>query len=351
MSKDLEKLKNRFCEKPFRDLIFYPAPKYELRLCCWVFKEIGSFSENTNILEVWNSEFAQKVRASILDGTFEHCWDHCRHIGNDDLPKIDEIKDPDLLDIIQNKKTVLDYGPKSIQLNNDLSCNLSCPSCRTDKIMNVSGPDYKMNLAITHQVLDLCLEDLEFLFITGSGDPFASKIYRELLAKIDGAKHRNLKIRLFTNGVMFTKEVWDSLQNIQNNIDMIIVSLDAATEKTYQVVRRGGQFNTVIENLKMISQLNENRRFHHVEMAFVVQDTNFREMKQFVELGLEIGNCDIMFQRIWNWGTFSDSEFKKKTIFEKDHPNYLEFREILKDPIFKRPEVNLTNLNEFLDKA
>jgi len=351
MTKDLTKLKGRFCDKPFRDLIFYSAPNYEMRLCCWVFKEIGDFKSNENILETWNSPFAQEVRKSILEGKFEHCWDHCRHIGNDDLPKIEEITEPYLLDIIENKKTVLDYGPKSIQLNNDLSCNLSCPSCRTEKIMNVSGPDYLINSKITHQVLDMCLLDLEYLFITGSGDPFASKIYRDLLQKIDGSSFPKLKIRLFTNGVMFTEEAWKSLHLIHDNIDMVIVSLDAATEETYQKVRRGGHFLTVIDNLKMLSKLNQNRRFHHFEIAFVVQDTNFREMKKFVELGLEIGNCDIMFQRIWNWGTFSESEFLNKAIYEPTHPNYLEFIEILKDPIFKRPEVNLTNLNEFLNKV
>ena len=42
--------------------------------------------------------------------------------------------------------------------------------------------------------------------VTGSGDPFASIIYREMLTELNGKDFPNLKVNLNTNGVMFTHQ-------------------------------------------------------------------------------------------------------------------------------------------------
>jgi hypothetical protein len=50
--------------------------------------------------------------------------------------------------------------------------------------------------------------------VTGSGDPFGSKIFRDLLFGIDGSKYPNVKINLQTNGVMFTPKYWKNMKKI-----------------------------------------------------------------------------------------------------------------------------------------
>ena len=84
------------------------------------------------------------------------------------------------------------------------------------------------------------------LSITGSGDPFASRVYRDLLHSLDGRDFPNLEIALQTNGVLLTPRNWERMKRVHGNISSIIISFDAASEATYNVTRRGGHWPTRI---------------------------------------------------------------------------------------------------------
>ena len=59
---------------------------------------------------------------------------------------------------------------------------------------------------------------------------------------MDGAKFPNVLFNLQTNGVLFDEKTWDKMSKIQKNINTVIVSVDASTEKTYNITRRGGHW-------------------------------------------------------------------------------------------------------------
>ena len=39
-------------------------------------------------------------------------------------------------------------------------------------------------------------------------------------------------------------------KKIHNNIEILVISIDAATEKTYNIVRRGGNWKLLLKNLR-----------------------------------------------------------------------------------------------------
>ena len=61
------------------------------------------------------------------------------------------------------------------------------------------------------------------------------------------------------------------------------VSVDAARQDTYEVVRRGGSFDRLCRNLDFLGGLRAERRIDLLRLDFVVQALNFREMPEFVE--------------------------------------------------------------------
>lgn len=162
---------------------------------------------------------------------------------------------------------------------------------------------------------------ITMLYLSGSADPFASKSIRKFLLNLDLKKFPNLNhIHLHTNGLLFTEEIWNRLKHLHPLIKTVEISIDAATKETYEVIRRGGTWETLLKNLEFISTLQLN----DIRTSFVVQDTNYLEMSSFYELMMSIFNkkVDVYFNKITNWGTYTEGEFKIKQIWSETHPEF-----------------------------
>ena len=125
-----------FCSQPFTryEILGGGGDRGEVFSCCqsWITKSLGNMSERP-VADVWNSRAAQKIRRSILDGSFKYCRrDVCPYLQRIDGPvqRIEDVKDERLLEIIQKELTIVPFGPSDIICCFDQSCNLSCPSCR-----------------------------------------------------------------------------------------------------------------------------------------------------------------------------------------------------------------------------
>lgn len=341
--KDLSK---RFCSKPF--VFFEVVPNGDAFCCCtgWLPKPLGNL-HNNDVMAVWNSEAAREIRTSILDGSFRYCRQKvCPEIGNGTLPYKEDVSDPDLKEIIEKGTTILTKKPKEFNLAYDRTCNLSCPSCRTEQIV-IKGEEYAEKQQLQDRILATGLEDAEKLIVTGSGDPFASKLYRDLLADLDADKHPNLWVHLMTNGQLFTPLAWEKWKKSQKVIKTASISMDAASEETYRIVRRGGTFQNLLVNLEFVASLRRKGDLSGVQVDFVVQQANYREMKAYVELAKHFSFDSAGFSRITNWGTFTAKEFSLQAVHDPAHPEHSQFLEILKDSIFDDPIVDLGNLTEF----
>ena len=154
----------------------------------------------------------------------------------------------------------------------------------------------------------------------------------------------NLKsIHLHTNGQLFTKKNWNMLKSIRHVVKSVEISIDACSEKTYSLNRRGGNYKRLLENLKFISSLKDKRDIRYVRISFVVQNNNYLEMLSFAKLGNKFKFDDIYFSKLLNWGTFTDSEYKKRAIHIPTHPNHKHLIEELKK-VKEVPKTNIGNL-------
>src|SRR6185503_6876369 len=139
--------------------------------------------------------------------SFSHCnHEVCPDIQAGTLPtRAKASRDPRLREIIDGNKTVLEGIPRFINFSNDKSCNLSCPSCRTERIQFNEGPGYEVRKRLHDRLVAAFLTkptDQPFtLSVTGSGDPFASRVFREFLFELDGSRFPNMQVNLQTNGV------------------------------------------------------------------------------------------------------------------------------------------------------
>ena len=349
-------LADRFCKRPFES--FELQENGSVYLCCptWLRTRAGNLHAES-AAEIWNSPAAEAVRAGIHDGSFRHC-NHafCPDIQAGTLPlRRDVAKEPRWRDIVRERTTAMPGQPAFVNLSNDKSCNLACPSCRTGRIQFNDGPAYEARLALQRKLEAAFFAEpteQEFLVsVTGSGDPFASRIFRDFLFRLDAAKFPGLSINLQTNGTLFTEKTWNNIARLHGHVGSVLVSLDAASEATYAVVRRGGDWGQLMANLDFLAGLRRGRLIRELILYFVVQRANFHEMPDFARLGKRLGADRITFQRAVNWGTWSRTEYDDQAVWDERHPQHAAFARIMAEPILTDPAVFLGNLARERPKA
>lgn len=307
-------LKQYVCIVPFQYLEIHHMGVYG---CCpeWLPTKL---SDVKDLSTVWKSDTLKDVQNSILDGTYSHCsTKHCPVLNQ---LVYDGIINKEYFKTHNEFKNVNYKNPKLINYAFDRSCNLSCPSCRSEKIMASSKEIDEIEWTIK-EIEDIYGETLHGLYLSGTADPFASKSFRNLLINFDKKKYPKVhNIQLHTNAILFNKEMWDSMKNVQPYIKTVEISIDAATKDTYEIVRRGGNWETLISNLQFISSLN----LFDLRVSMVVQDTNYMEMFDFYKMMTDIFNnkVTVYFKKITNWGTYSDSDFSLKEIYNPKHPEF-----------------------------
>src|SRR5208282_2018134 len=342
----------KFCENPWCYCEVYAGGG--VYACCpaWNYNvHIGNiFHESPQ--QIWNSYQAQQFRQGILDGSFSACdQEKCPFLIARSLPTVAEARNSwlgsILSDAIDNQRTIAVHGPSVVKLGYDSSCNLICPSCRTELMVAKKQEQEKLN-QIRDQFIMPFLADAKILVMSSDGDPFASNHYRDVM-RLTHEKLPALKLGLCTNGVLMDERAWNEC-HLEGRVVNVQISIDAARPETYNYVRRGGDFDRLNRNLRFLSQKRRSSRgFTVLDLLFVVQSCNFREMAGFVELGESIGADSVQFMLIDHWGrAMGTDSYKEAKIWDKSHPQYSDFVEVLKNPVFRRPIVKLGNVEAVL---
>lgn len=110
----------KFCSKPFEQVHLDPGGG--VRVCSWTDESIGNVLHE-DLEVIWHGEKANKIRKSILDGSYLYCRAvSCPYLENDSLPDLDGKE--------LEKAVKIGYAPSKYSVACDFTCNHSCPSCR-----------------------------------------------------------------------------------------------------------------------------------------------------------------------------------------------------------------------------
>ena len=311
------------CTTPFK---YTETHDHNQFLCCpsWLGTDIW---DGKSIESSFLGKKANEVRESILDGSYKYCDEViCPYLSGLKRGKLSRKF------VKKNKKSIEHFKkPPPIKIVNfcfDRSCNFQCPSCRVE-LINYYGKDRDSVENKLKEVNDILSEKIHTIYLSGSADPFYSKSFRKFLQKFKGSKYPNMKnIHLHTNASLWTQSMWDTMKEVQPFVKSCEVSIDAATKDTYEKKTRiGGRWDILLENLKFITNIKTIDKF---TFSFVVQDTNYKEMYDFYKL-IESYFVDkkvnwrVLLTQIVNWDTFTEEEFKLKTVHDKEHKEHNNF--------------------------
>jgi MoaA/NifB/PqqE/SkfB family radical SAM enzyme len=334
-------LSDKFCEVPFTYLS--TAWKGDVHVCAcpaWVPFPVGNLLEASSADSIWNSNEAIEIRRSVLDGDFSYCSRTlCSFITAQRLPTKSEVSDPILRGYIDNHTASLPGLPRLVELNHDTTCNLACPSCRTE-IRTAKVEEQDAYTRATNRVILPLLRKIQGgAYVCGGGEAFASRHFRAILAELNRTDYPGLHLHLISNGQLITPERWRSFPNLPEMIGELSISIDAANAKTYERLRPPGKWATLMRNLEFISQMRRAGTIKCLWINFVVQQANYREMLDFVDLGTKLGVDHIWFQKITNYGAYDEATFARVDVTSPGHPEHAALLEILRHPRMQAPMI------------
>lgn len=333
--------KDRFCPHPFENFEIYKDGSVFPCNCTQVPFPIGNAHTQT-AEEIWQSPVAKAVRQSILDGSFRFCSPMtCWQRFN--LPKRSE--QPERFAELQRIGVEGTQMPKHLNLSYDLSCNLSCPSCRNATIMATAEERKKLERVRDVIVLPLLRnKTAESVYITGSGDAFGSPHFRGILKEICAPEYEHVEITLGTNGQLITPRLWEEFKPLHARFRDITISIDGATPETFERLRRGSTWEKLLRTMSVIEQARRSGVIRRVMVNMVVQEQNFREMRPLLELCKGWAVDGVRFYRIRQWGNVVPGAFRDSDVANPLHPRHPEFLAEFAHPIFGDPIVDQYDL-------
>ena len=193
------------------------------------------------------------------------------------------------------------YFPKYFEIETIRACNARCVMCTVYKWKNKNNlMSEKLFNKFVNEIKNYG-EWINRVCLSRNGEPLLDKT---LVEKIYRLKDCGIKYTTFsTNASLLNKK--KSIELIKSGLDDIRLSIDGATKKTFEAIRKGLNYEQVVENcLRFIDLRNESGIKPTVQVRMVLQKENEDEKEKFKEFWLsKISKQDIVSSKpMHNWG-------------------------------------------------
>lgn len=295
--------------------------------CCpyLISTNFGNVYETDNFNEIWNSKTAKDFRQECLNNTYKYCNLKICDPGNN------RYQDNIVRYCDSNNLSIESEYPRVVKFCHDDHCNIKCITCRNDFITNSPQRTEYLNSKIESVYLPI-LKNARIVSFNGAGEALASK-HGTTLIKTIAQKYPEIKFELHTNGILCDKQHLDNL-GITDRLIGVDVSLHGLKKSTVEKIMIGTNYDKVIKNLKWLSSLKKEGKLKQLNLCFVINSINYKEMEDFLKFAISL-DANVYFWEYRKWGTNIDKQYKKLAVFEYSHPEYNKFVKMIKKPIFQ----------------
>ncbi len=317
----------RSCRKCFEYTYVFVGG--DVRICPWNGIVIGNLLENT-LEEIWRSEKAEEIRKAFLNGELLGCSErYCPDCINNSTTL--EIEPDELKKMYDEMPNV----PTMISLAYDERCNHACPSCRHEFFK--ADKDYLENLKKISANIEPYLKSVRNIATNGIGDLFVSTGILDMLSRLEPERD-DFSIFIETNGVLF-KDNWHKIKNLAGKNITVSVTPNSFDRETYKYLAGRDDLAKFEESMQFITDLKHQGAISRIRMIMVIQDSNFRQIPEFIQKCIDYDADDIVLRPIFKWFGMNEDEVLYKNVLNPCHPYYNEYMEIIKNPICSDPRV------------
>lgn len=313
-------LAGKVCLSPFVSATISIDGTVSLCGCsAWMPADIGNIKTH-KLIDLINNKLSQKIKQSIINGTYTYCNElTCGIINNNQLNDVASLG----AEVAKKITVTTDQLPTHITFAGDATCNLSCPSCRTD-IVKFSEDSVEqiesVGKILVENVFSQPSDQAISLMLSTTGEVFASPILLKFVNSIDLKSFPNLTFDLQTNGLL-CKARWSRIQTLESRIAKITVTVDASEKLTYEKLRRGGKWEDILENLEFLKTKKQQLGFN-LHLRMVVQQDNYNQMFDFYNLSIGYDADLIEYARILKWNHMTRDQFIALDSFNTKNPEF-----------------------------
>ncbi len=306
--------------------------KGDVRLCGWLRNNVIGSLCNQNMKEIYHSGHANELRDRLMHSDYSLCKiDACPYLAMDDMEnnmvEVDEIPE----------------YPQELYLAFENVCNYSCTCCNIQELMEGSRKEdvEKGYERIEEQIREV-LPYVKTLSANGLGELFVSKHILRLLAEWKPvAPAGEVSVRLETNGSLFDEAHWKPIENLGQYNLSVIITVMSFEESTYQYLSGTKiPISQIEKNLHFVKSLREEGVIDYLQIATVVQESNFRTLPEFTRKCIEEFGADSVRLRPYEpWGKKAPEIEWFTDMRNPQHPYYEEYKMVMGNPIFRHPKV------------
>ncbi len=167
--------------------------------------------------------------------------------------------------------------PFKIEIEHTTACNKHCIFCAhtywNEQKENMSFEKFK------HAIDDI--PSLRWINLAGIGSNFANKDFARMISY---ARSKHINVNFVDEFDFFDKDKARLVIDI--GINSIFISFDAATKATYEMIKRGCNYDRTIKNIRTLLSLKEEMRspFPVIHFRYIVTKLNYTEIPEFLEL-------------------------------------------------------------------
>ena len=220
--------------------------------------------------------------------------------------------------------------------------------CRDKKLVIQREKRYRLIEFQNNLVKSPYFRDTSMINVTSNGDPFASGVFWHLFKTLKSEDFPNLQMRVRTHGLGLSQRNWERMGSVRNMMKQIWISIDAATEPTYDIIRRGGNFKKLVENLEFLRSIKEEYKFS-LALHFIVQKENYHEIPAFIEFSRNYNADIIWFAKVYRGPDMSQQQWEESAVHRPEHPLHSNFLEVMRHPNVLDPHIDWTNMKEFVN--
>lgn len=218
---------------------------------------------------------------------------------------------------ITHKSKIWGY-PIAVMIEPTNICNLKCPLCPSGNGTLKREKGY-MNLDLFKKIVDEVKDYSTMLILWNQGEPYLNKQMNNMVKYASDAGLFTM-VSTNLNADMNAEEV------VKSGIDSMIVSLDGASQDTYNQYRINGNLEKVMTNVKNLITAKQKLKSPTpiIEWQFLVMKHNEHEIEQIKKLAKDLGVDQLCFKTI--------------QIYTKDDVKFLP-----ENPKYRRYNVNGNN--------
>ena len=175
--------------------------------------------------------------------------------------------------------------PFSLSIEPTTSCNLRCPECPSG-LRSFTRPTGMLTTSLFTRLIDELQESLIYLLLYFQGEPYLNP---DFLYLVSYASKKGIYTSTSTNAHYLTPQKAE--ETVRAGLDRIIISIDGASQATYEQYRIGGKLSKVIEGTKnlMAAKKKLQSRTPYVIFQFLVVRPNERDIPNIKVLAHDLG--------------------------------------------------------------